>query len=187
MEDEPSGQSPFLVIELDESVWISEDAPQIVLSERENWADWNKMWTWSGDGKYVVYTIIGLVDGEVEQTLYYSPTDKNEPVILSNGRMTDSLGALSLSPNGDYLAFEGICPDGTLCQIVMQMTTEDIVWTSQMVDPPNLFFGGYIYWSPDSRFFARNGDQGIMIIDIITQEVVLQFDYVANAIAWLED
>jgi hypothetical protein len=186
VEDEPSGQSPFLVIELDESVWISEDAPQIVLSERENRVDWSQMWKWSGDGKYVVYTIIGLVDGEVKQTIYYSPTDKNEPVVLSDGR-TDAPGPLSLSPNGVYLTYTGICPNGIGCQLVMQTATQDIVWTSQMVDPPNSSSGGYIYWSPDSRFFARNGGQGVMIIDIITQEVVLQFDYWANAIAWLDD
>jgi hypothetical protein len=186
MENEPSGQAPFLVIELDESVWISEDAPQIVLTERENWADWNGMWQWSGDGKYVVYTIIGLVDGEVRDTLYYSPTDRNEPVVLSDGR-TDGFGAHFLSPDGTYIAYEGICPNGIGCQLVMQTTTQDIVWTSQMVDPQNSSSGGYIYWSPDGRFFARNGDQGVMIIDIITKEVVLQFDYFANAIAWLDD
>lgn len=182
MEDEPSGQLPYLVVELDESVWISEAAPQIVLSERENWVDINSMWEWTGDGKYVVY---GIYDGELKETLYYSPTDRNEPVVLSDGR-TDGFGAISLSPDGSYIAYEGICPNGIGCQLVMQTATQDIVWTSQRI--PNISTGSSLTWSPDSRFFAKVKSFGVVIVDVALQETVLQLDTLTiGEMVWLEE
>lgn len=181
IEDELSGQLTYLVVELDESVWISEEPPQVVLTERENWNDYSQMWIWSGDGKYVAYTIVDIVDGEVEDTLYYSRTDRrDEPVTLSDGS-TKLFGVISLSWDGQYITYPGRCQDGSGCRVVMQTATQDVVWTSRRA-------GGDLYWSPDNRFFAQYDFPGIVIVDISTQEIVLRFDNLpaAGEIVWLE-
>lgn len=65
---------------------------------------------------------------------------------------------------------------------------EEIVWTTQAVNPPNVGGYGPLFWSPDSRYFALStSNTTIIIVEVTTGEVVLQLDGLSGQMVWVQD
>lgn len=180
MPDEQDSSLTYAVLEESGELWFSEQPPL------------NPMPVypvgWSVDRRYVVFSEWSWANG-----LHYVDANTGVTRILTDKNST-SYNPASISPNNQYLYYQGKCNNGSYCGLMMDVGTEEIVWTSQLVDD-----GGAVslYWSPDSLYFAvPSSDDSkhfyfsfiILIIDVTTGKVVLQIDdlYVGSMV-WVQN
>lgn len=182
IEDEPLS---YLVAETTGGFWSTDDSPTRIVRDR---SDLEQGWYWSRNNDYVVYTIFQPTAQYPDplQILYFSPTSSYTPIPLWDGR-TSIYSTLSLSPDGQYVAYGGTCPDGGGCHLIMYIPTQEIIWTSQMLSEGSSEL--LLAWSPDSHYVATSvlGETGIFIIDITTQQVALEIEDAGyEVLAWID-
>ncbi len=160
-------QSDYIVVEANGDIWFTEQQPDEILKEIK--FDGETIWSFSPDGQYVSYTL--FEDGE---HLFYTPTERNSPTILMKNS-SSAYSFLGWSFDSQFLSYFGKCPNGHFCQAIIDVTIQRMVWNSQMNDLDNAH---PLTWSPDSQHIAVSVLDEIFVIDIKSQQVILQFQNV---------
>jgi hypothetical protein len=168
--------SDYLVVEISGELWRTSEAPGEVIKENKDYGV--SEWFWSTNGQYVVYY------GPVWGNIYLTPTDEHAPIDLSG-----AYGGVDLSPNGRYVTYSGQCsPDGTRCQLVVNVETKQITWRSRSIAGLADVHGLRPVWSPDGRHLATSGFGNIYIVDLESGEVVRHLgDTRFTLLAWIDD
>ena len=116
-----------------------------------------------------VTALVAAVGGFVAQRL--SVHDQPRPVVQftisepEHQRFVDSGGMLALSPNGEYVAFVTVDPNGSssLWLRPLASTVSRLVEGSEGADQP--------FWSPDSRTIAFFAERRLKAVDVMSGAV----------------
>lgn len=178
IENEQDTAETYIVIEENGEQWFRDERPEQIVEERNP----SEFWAWSHDRQYFAFS-----DYAEPRDILNMTNTRTETTIRLDDGYSDYYSVLSLSPNNRYLAYLGNCANGDYCQLIMDIETEEVIWTSQEVTPPNTFTS-WLIWSPDSRYFALYVSPELVIIEVETGEVVMRFDdldWVRGV--WLQD
>lgn len=157
-----------IVIEIDGELWTTDQEPSEILKELA--FEGETSWAWSYDEDY-----IGFTKFDRGESLYYSPTDKDMPILLA-GTDSGPFGFLSWSPNSEYLMYFGKCEDGNFCHIISQVENKEVLWTSQTNTLTNV---GPVAWSPNSDFIAISTPNSIVIVNLSSRQKVFEINNIS--------
>ncbi len=168
-EEVPQGDmQQYIVVEEDGAVWRIEQHPEEILKEIQ--FDGETHWAWSPDGEYAAYTL--FFNGQ--EYLYYTSTNVNTSTLIFDNN-SNQYSFLGWSPDNQYLSYSGKCPNGLRCQVIMEVGTQNIVWSSQMTN----WTADHLAWSPNSQYIATSVTDlkspittQIVIIDVISSQEV---------------
>ena len=162
----------YLVIELNGESSVSQEQPQRVIKEEFYGYD---LLIWSADGAYVAYAT-----GEVRDYLYYSPSNRYEPTRLLDQR-TNFYSEIVFAPDNNHIAYTGKCIHYR-CAIIMDISLGQIIWTGyELPDSQPLS----LFWSPDSRYLGASFSEGSFIVDVHTQEIVMELPETGYSVVWV--
>lgn len=167
---EPEGLITYIVIEMDGSLWTSEELPNSIIKEFRR----IEPMPWSIDLQFVAFT-----QTEGRTFLYYTKTDNYEPILLLDRRTTIYTEIL-FSPDNRYIAYTGDCRND--CKVIMDIEAQNIIWTN--VSVPGQISGASA-WSPDSHFLAVPLDGRVFIVDFLANEIVRTLNVDAKAMVWV--
>ncbi|HRQ42669.1 MAG TPA: hypothetical protein PLD25_32550 [Chloroflexota bacterium] len=180
IENEQDTSVTYAVVEENDELWFSNDRPEQIVKERGTIGEF---WSWSHDRQYFVFS-----DYAEPRDLLNMTNARTETTIHLDDGHSDHYDVVSLSPNNRYLAYFGNCANGEYCQLIIEIETEEVIWTSQEVTPPNRGTPLALVWSPDSRYFALWVSPEVLVIEVETGEIVMRFDdldWVRGV--WLQD
>lgn len=180
---EQDNSGHYLVVEPFGEIWQSDETILgDLIIERDQGDD---RWAWNSTGDRMVFTEFnpdGVFPGSL-LTLYYMSLIDNSLQLLNDGR-SSTFSTLSLSPDGQFIAYMGKCFSGFPCTLIMSIPSQEIIWNSRSTTTitPSL----WISWSPDSHFFAVTPPlRGVIIFDVVhSLEVWHREDWVASQIIW---
>ncbi len=169
----------YIVVEDDGEVWFTENPPTEVLKEIAFAGD--NRWAWSLDRQFVAFTVFD--EGEGVEHLFYRHSNDDFAIPLTDNS-SELFSFLVWSPNNQFIAYYGDCPDGHFCQVIMRIGDQNAVWNSQMSGLDKV---RNLSWSPDSQHVAISVFGEVVIVNIMTHESVLRFqDLSAIQMVWIE-
>jgi Tol biopolymer transport system component len=165
LEIENTGQ--FLVLELNEDPWMTQQAPQPLTKKC-----FPRRCVWTSDGEFVAY-----IEDDYPQLLFSVSMHDPTPIQLDDKHTDYAYGFPLWSPDGLFLYYTGACVNNFQRPSVMSVADQEIIWCIPYTSNRGKFGNVSVVpvsWSPDNRYLAvpitPNLENEILILDITAQK-----------------